>query len=159
MQLLSHNTDAWKLTIQHLHSYIYQEHLWSPQRIKSNLGLKHKSTYPLLRKNHLQPLVVLADDPSLVLNQETALCNLTFPAADQIIDIFYFLVQLTKCFLENCQPAVGMSCIQNNLGHIILNLGKMQLLGISTDRKQITVTNSNSFICKACLSKHRNQGI
>lgn len=117
------------------------------------MGAKCKCTNPLLRKNHLQPLVVLGDDLMLVLNQDIALCNLTFTVADPIMDIFYFLVQLTECFLESCQPAVGMSCIQNNLGDIVLNLGKMQLLGISTDRKQITVTNSTSLICNTQLSE------
>lgn len=130
----------------------FSKDLRSPQRIKSNLGLKHKRTYPQLKKNLLQPLVVLADDPSLVLSQEVAPCDLSLPAADQIMDIIYFFVQLTKCFLEHCQPAGGVSCVQSNLGRFILNLGKMQLLGTSTDQNQITVTTSYSVICNAHLS-------
>lgn len=124
----------------HLRDYNYQGHLWPPQRLKSNLGQKCKSTYPLLRKKHLQLLVVLPDDPLLVLNQKTALRNLTFTTTDQIMDIFYFLVQLTKHFLENCQPAVSVCCIHNNLGHVILNLGKMQFLIIDRQKAYQRVT-------------------
>lgn len=98
------------------------------------MGLKYKNTYPLLSKKHLQLLVVQADDPSLLVSQEPRLCNLTFLAGDQFIHIFYFLVHLTECFFMNCQPAAGISCIQNNLGYIVLNLVKMQLLGISREK-------------------------
>lgn len=56
------------------------------------------------------------------------------------MDIFYFFVQLTKRFLENCQPAVSVCCIHNNLGHVILNLGKMQFLIIDRQKAYQRVT-------------------
>lgn len=61
-----------------------------------------------------------------------------------MVDVFYFLVQLTQCFLEDRQPAVSVSCAQDNLAHIIFNLGKMQLL--VADRRQVSITSTNEVL-------------
>lgn len=125
-------------------------------KAKTKFGVKCPRTYPLLGKNLLQPPVVLAEEHLLVLHLDGALRKLAFVVADQIMHILYFLVQLTKRFLEKRQPAAGVSHIQNNLGHVVLNLGKMQLLGMSTDRKQTAVTTA---ACGFVMPTHQSAGI